>query len=100
MGVVIKIVSGPRAGTVVEVPEGGGVRFGRSVEADFPLPDDSFLSGVHFAIQCQEGRALVTDLGSTNGTFVSGKRIVRHSIRDGEDLSFGGVRFILRQPHE
>jgi pSer/pThr/pTyr-binding forkhead associated (FHA) protein len=36
---------------------------------------DAFASGRHAEINCDDGGAVLTDLGSTNGTFVSGQRL-------------------------
>jgi len=34
----------------------------------------------------------VTDLGSTNGTFVNGRRVTRSSIHPGDELTVGTTR--------
>lgn len=99
MGVILKIVSGPRAGSTVAVPEGGVLRFGRSDQADCALPEDSFLSGLHFAVECRQGRAVVSDLGSMNGTFINGVRIQRAPLTEKDRLAAGHTTFLL-QPDE
>jgi hypothetical protein len=99
MGVILKIVSGPRAGATVAVPEGGVVRFGRSDQADCALPEDSFLSGLHFAVGCRQGRAVVSDLGSMNGTFINGVRIQKAPLNEKDRLEAGHSTFQL-QPEQ
>ncbi len=69
---------------------------GRAVDNDVVLEDKS-VSRRHAHIAWESGQYLLEDLGSTNGTFVSGKRIARHPLADGDELSFGGVQFIFRQ---
>lgn len=69
---------------------------GRAIENDVVLEAKS-VSRRHALIGWVGGRYLLEDLGSTNGTFVMGKRISRHQLSDGEEISFGGVRFIFRQ---
>jgi pSer/pThr/pTyr-binding forkhead associated (FHA) protein len=47
---------------------------GRSDEADFYL-DDPYASDFHLRLSAREGRLVVNDLGSTNGTYVNGRRV-------------------------
>ena len=37
----------------------------------------------------EDGRVTVSDLGSTNGTFVNGEKIEEKELRDGDTVSFG-----------
>lgn len=46
---------------------------GRSPEADIAL-DDPYASEFHLRLNNRDGRLLLTDLGSTNGTYVNGRR--------------------------
>lgn len=45
------------------------VTFGRD-DGDFTFPDDEFMSRKHMAVSFIDGKALVQDLGSSNGTFM------------------------------
>ena len=48
-----------------------------------------------------EGRCLVEDLGSTNGTRVNGESLAPHqprALRDGDEISFGGVSLRVALP--
>lgn len=65
----LHVVSGPDAGGV-HLLHGGQVRVGRSGQADVPL-DDPDVSRLHCAVTlAPDGRVLVVDLGSTNGTMI------------------------------
>ena len=44
------------------------------------------VSGEHATISSKGGAAVLEDLGSTNGTFVNGARIVRHQLADGDRI--------------
>lgn len=57
-----------------EVPLNGGATLGRSASADVVV-DDPFASAVHARIFPQGGFMWIEDLGSTNGTYVNGRRI-------------------------
>lgn len=56
------------------VPEDGDVIIGRSSDAEIAVPDRS-MSRRHARIFCEAGEWLVEDLGSRNGTLLSGRRI-------------------------
>ncbi|MFI1052486.1 FHA domain-containing protein [Streptomyces griseoruber] len=76
----LHVVAGPDAGGV-HLLHGGQVRVGRSAEADVPL-DDPDVSRLHCAVTLTpDGRATVTDLGSTNGTTLDGGRIQSRPVR-------------------
>lgn len=50
------------------------ITIGRAAENEMVV-DESHISGYHARLVIQEGRVLIDDLGSTNGTFVNGKRV-------------------------
>jgi hypothetical protein len=52
----------------------GGVVLGKSADADIVL-DDPYASDFHLRFGTEEGHIVVSDLGSTNGTYVNGRRI-------------------------
>ncbi|HOJ20059.1 MAG TPA: FHA domain-containing protein [Armatimonadota bacterium] len=68
--------------------------------ADVLLTDPS-ISRTHAAITLEEGRCLVEDLGSTNGTRVNGENLVPHqpqALRDGDEIAFGGLSLRVALP--
>ncbi len=55
----------------------------------------------HAIIRRRAGRLEVTDLDSTNGTFVNGRRIRgRTALERGDELRIGPVRFVLAAPSQ
>ena len=53
MGVILEIREGPMAGKVIGLRTGESVTIGRAAgRAQFALPHDTFMSGVHFAVEC------------------------------------------------
>ncbi|QCP49925.1 FHA domain-containing protein [Trinickia violacea] len=58
----------------------------------------NYVSRRHAHIFLRDGDVFVEDLGSTNGTFVGGKRLDESALalRDGETLAFGGNHFVYR----
>ena len=71
---VLAFVGGPRAGT--EIPVGGQIVLGRDPgAADVVLEDDPEISRRHCTFSPAGAGLTVEDLGSTNGTFVNGRRV-------------------------
>ena len=50
---------------------------GRAANNDVPLPDDEYASGRHARVEPRRDGVWVSDVGSTNGTFVNGIRLTR-----------------------
>ncbi len=59
--------------------------------------DDEFLSKNHARIFLKDGSFYVEDLGSTNGSFLNGRRLGSSPVRikDSDKLSFGNISFIF-----
>lgn len=78
-------------GEVVDLPALPAVRLGRSQGADVTLPVMT-VSRLHAVVRWgDDGGIVVADLGSSNGTFVNGKRLDREPqpLADGDQLRFG-----------
>lgn len=58
----------------------------------------NYLSRRHAHIYLKGGIPFVEDLGSTNGTFVNGKRLADHGVPldDGDLIAFGGNHFVYQ----
>jgi adenylate cyclase len=75
----------------------GSCVVGRSNNSTIVLPDDK-VSRRHAMIQCQSGHEFwLIDLGSANGTYLNGRRIVQPSrLNHGDQIKIGDHRFIFR----
>lgn len=81
-------------------PGGKRLNVGRISDNDLSFNDNS-VSKIHATLMMnQEGTLLVADTGSTNGTFINGRRIsygeARH-IEDGDVVGFGDVEVRFRK---
>lgn len=56
------------------------------------------VSRAHALITCQRGKVVVLDLGSTNGTFVNGRRIKEAELHAGDFIRFPSVMAQLAPP--
>ncbi|MBV8724328.1 MAG: DUF3662 and FHA domain-containing protein [Candidatus Eremiobacteraeota bacterium] len=65
-------------------------RIGRNDDNEVVLLDAS-VSRAHASIATGADGAVLTDLDSTNGTFVNGRRIAKQTLRDGDELRFGNT---------
>ena len=86
----LRIESGPSAGEVVEVSRPTPLIAGRAPECDLSIPDDG-LSRRHLEIAWDGSVCRVTDLGSTNGTFMNGRAITEATLRDGDCVEAGAT---------
>lgn len=78
---------------------GGTATIGRSPELEVVV-DHPSVSRVHARVTEHDGAWVVRDLGSTNGTFVNGRRIKQAALADGDRLAVGevGLGFSLAEP--
>lgn len=93
-------VLGPDAGRTTSVADrllpGNTLVVGRDQDADIVI-DTPNVSRLHARIEVTENGYLVTDLGSTNGTWLNGERIERtEEVRPGDDLRVGPHRLSLQ----
>ncbi len=65
------------------------VTIGRDPDVELPLADGS-ISREHIRIdRAPDGRYLLSDLGSTNGTLVNGERVTAHILSEGDKIFLG-----------
>ena len=85
----LEVMDGPLAGKVFRL-EGYPVVVGRRESCDITLPDAN-MSRRHARLEPQKSGWLVTDLDSTNGTFVNGDRISARKLENGDSVKFGAT---------
>jgi hypothetical protein len=95
MVVVLEAVNGPITGRRIEIREGSILRIGRTTRSDYAIGEDSYLSSLHFAVECDGVQARVRDMGSSNGTFVNGNRITEQLVGEGDSLAAGESTFTI-----
>ena len=64
------------------------ITVGRKPENDIPI-DNLAVSGKHALIITILDDSFLEDLGSTNGTYVNGKLVKKHALKDGDVIAIG-----------
>ena len=72
----------------------GSVTLGRSSACELVFADDT-VSRRHAELRVQDGRWMLRDLGSSNGTFVNGRRVMEAEVAAGDEVVLGACRFRL-----
>jgi pSer/pThr/pTyr-binding forkhead associated (FHA) protein len=93
---ILEIKAGPFASRSIRLADGQSVLIGRATErAQFAVPHDNLMSGVHFAIECGPNGCRVIDKGSTNGTSLNGKKIQEAVLANGDEIKSGQTIFVV-----
>lgn len=95
---VLEILDGDRAGEVLPVGE-STIRIGRKAGNDIVLTDEK-TSGVHCEILPEGDRLVLKDLGSTNGTFLDGKRLNELVLTPGDVVTIGRTKVKFRSAED
>jgi pSer/pThr/pTyr-binding forkhead associated (FHA) protein len=91
---------GSKEGQRISLPDCGTIRLGRapSCNISFPSDKDPTVSGIHAELRIEGGRVVLTDLDSTNGTYVNDRRIDDpYELKDRDQVELGhpGVRALF-----
>ena len=70
------VIVEPRARRGAAYALGGEISIGRDPGATIRIEDDTFVSGRHAKVYVVDGQAMVEDLGSTNGSYHNGNKLV------------------------
>lgn len=100
MSLALRIESGPLANTLLPIQPGGTLRIGRTEQADCALPEDNFLSRVHFEVQYDGCSCKLRDLKSSNGTRLNGIPVFESELKIGDEITAGQTRFSIRMQHD
>jgi len=76
---------------------GQPVTVGRLAVCDIAIQEPT-LSRCHVRLSPTADGMLVQDLGSTNGTFINGRRISQWIAHPGDELRLDCLRFLIEQP--
>jgi len=102
LAVILEIKVGPFAGRKISLPVDQTLLIGRAPDrAEFAVPHDNQMSGLHFAVECGSKGCRVIDKGSTNGTHLNGAKIHEGMLlANGDEIKSGQTTFIVRMVPE
>ncbi len=83
-----KFISGKYQGGDFPIPDHGEIVVGRAADLDMVLVED-MVSRKHATITSNKGVLTLTDLGSTNGTFVNGEKIQNAQLKIDDRVLIG-----------
>lgn len=94
----IKILNGPNAGRVFQIPVGNH-SLGRSQQASIRVPSKS-VSKVHAQIIVTEDKVIISDNQSSNGVFVNGVKVQNKVLRAGDKFALSDAIFdVIKLPN-
>ena len=91
------VILEPRSRRGVTVQLGGDIVLGRDPACAIVLDDDAYISQRHVRFYDYEGQPMVEDLGSTNGTFHNGSKLVGTKLLHPGDRVQAGTTVIEAQ---
>jgi putative nucleotidyltransferase with HDIG domain len=95
----VRVVSGNSKGrTVVLEPANLPLTIGRDPENVIVL-DHTAISRFHCRLTCEKDQYFVHDLGSTNGTYLNGRRVTRERLSPGDELIIANVGIVVEAAH-
>lgn len=73
------------------------VSIGRDPSNGVPVPTDASVSNMHAVLERYPAGWAIRDIGSSNGTFLNGERLVgEHRLRDRDEIRVGTTRLVFR----
>jgi hypothetical protein len=95
---MLTVTSGKEAGRVYDLRRDGSTSLGRARVNDIVI-DDVACSNEHCRIRPEEGRLVLHDLQSTNGTFVNERRVTTHPLEAGDVVQVGETHLTFWREH-
>ncbi|HKP47705.1 MAG TPA: protein kinase, partial [Pyrinomonadaceae bacterium] len=89
MQVNLKVLAGPYKDRVFCFTQPDTFLIGRTADSHLYLPEDRFFSRHHCLLEISPPRCFLRDLGSTNGTFVNGKKVTEAALQSGDQIQGG-----------
>jgi len=95
MQVNLKVTSGPYKGHIFSFTQHDTFLIGRNPDAHLCLPDDRYFSRNHCLLEMNPPHSHLRDLGSTNGTFLNGRRVHEAYLNNGDRIQCGETILIV-----
>lgn len=86
----IRILTGSQSGQIVPLASGYNI-IGRSPSCQIKLASNSVSKEHATILMTEDGKVIITDMNSRNGTFVNGLRVQNQKLNPGDKLTFHDV---------
>jgi pSer/pThr/pTyr-binding forkhead associated (FHA) protein len=90
----LRVLTGRDSGRLFRLTEGKPLRVGHDLGTDTRLKDPH-VAMLHCQVVAGAGRVILTDLGSSGGTFLGTERIREHELKPGDVFRVGDTRIRL-----
>jgi serine/threonine-protein kinase len=88
----LEVIAGPHQGMRFQFDQPTRFLVGRAPDVNLQLLEDAHFSRHHFELELDPPRCYLRDLGSSNGTFVNGRKVTECALGDGDVISGGRTR--------
>lgn len=90
MSITLTVIEGAHKGLEFSFAGHDTFLVGRSKHAHFQLPyKDKYFSRIHFMVEVNPPQCRLVDMGSHNGTYVNGARVLSADLSDGDQIRAG-----------
>lgn len=96
--ITLTVIEGPHNGTSFSFAEHDTFLVGRGPEAHFSLPNDGFLSRLHFLVEVNPPWCRLLDLKSRNKTYLNGKEVDLADLKNGDEIWAGHTILRVEMP--
>jgi pSer/pThr/pTyr-binding forkhead associated (FHA) protein len=96
MAAQLRVAGGKDIGKVFALTEGQPLLIGRDMSTHTRLKDPH-VAMLHCQVLLSSGAAVLTDRGSSGGTFVNGQRITEHTLQPGDIVRVGDTKISFEQ---
>jgi diguanylate cyclase (GGDEF)-like protein len=93
------VLAGTSVGEMFKIVQETTV-IGRAQQSDVHVVDDGISRRHAEIIHDDNGRLVIRDLNSTNGTFCNGARVVEHELQDGDKIQIGSTTILKFTFHD
>lgn len=94
----VVVLSGDRMGEMFPL-KGDRTTIGRGLQTDVRINDEG-ISRTHAVVEVEDGDYLLSDAGSTNGTYANGNKVDRYKLQEGDKIQIGASSVLKFTFHE
>lgn len=94
----VVVLSGDRMGEMFPL-RSDRTTIGRGLQTDVRINDEG-ISRTHAVVEMDDGDYLLSDAGSTNGTFANGNKVDRYKLQEGDKIQIGASSVLKFTYHD